>query len=45
MIVVSSDLPEILRLADRALVIRRGALAGVLPRASLSEEAVMRMAV
>ena len=44
-IVVSSDLPEILRLADRALVIRRGALAGILPRAGLSEEAVMRMAV
>ena len=44
-IVVSSDLPEILRLADRALIIRRGGLAGILQRGALTEEAVMRMAV
>ena len=44
-IVVSSDLPELLRLADRALVIRRGGLAGILERAALTEESVMRMAV
>lgn len=44
-IVVSSELPEILRLADRALVIRRGELAGIVERRDLSEEALMRLAV
>ena len=44
-IVVSSELPEILRLADRVLVVRRGAIAGIVPRGVLSEAAVMRMAV
>jgi ribose transport system ATP-binding protein len=44
-IVVSSDLPEILRLADRVLVIRRGEVAGLLDRAGLDEESVMRIAV
>jgi len=44
-VVVSSDLPEILRLSDRALVIRRGELAGTVERHDLNEEAVMRLAV
>ena len=44
-IVVSSDLPEILRLSDRVLVIRRGEAAGIVARADLSEAAVMRLAV
>jgi len=44
-VVVSSDLPEILRLSDRALVIRRGELAGIVERRDLSEEALMRLAV
>ncbi|MFO1075698.1 MAG: sugar ABC transporter ATP-binding protein [Geminicoccaceae bacterium] len=45
MIVVSSELPEILRVADRVLVMREGRIAGVLERAELSEEAIVRLAV
>ena len=41
-IVVSSDLPEVLRLSDRALVIRRGELAGIVERRDLNEESLMR---
>ena len=44
-IVVSSELPEILRLADRVLVMRRGASEGVLSREDLTEESIMRLAV
>ena len=43
MIVVSSELPEILRVADRVLVMREGRIAGVLERGSLSEEAIVRL--
>ena len=42
MIVVSSELPEILRVADRVLVMREGRIAGVLERDGLSEEAIVR---
>lgn len=45
MIVVSSELPEILRLADRVLVMREGRIAGVLQRDRLSEEAIVALAV
>ena len=45
MIVVSSELPEILRVSDRVLVMREGRIAGVLDRAALSEEAIVRLAV
>jgi ribose transport system ATP-binding protein len=45
MIVVSSELPEILRVADRVLVMREGRIAGVLERDSLSEEAIVALAV
>ena len=45
MIVVSSELPEILRVADRVLVMREGRIAGVLERGSLSEEAIVKLAV
>jgi ribose transport system ATP-binding protein len=44
-IVVSSELPEILRVADRVLVIREGKIAGVLERDGLSEGAIVRLAV
>jgi ribose transport system ATP-binding protein len=45
MIVVSSELPEILRLADRVMVMREGRIAGVLQRDNLSEEAIVALAV
>ncbi len=44
-IVVSSELPEILRLSDRVLVMWRGEMAGILDAAQLSEAAIMRLAV
>ena len=41
---VSSELEEILRMSDRALVMHEGRISGVLPREALSEEAVMKLA-
>jgi ribose transport system ATP-binding protein len=40
----SSELPEVLGLADRILVMHEGRLAGEITRAQASEEAVMRLA-
>jgi len=44
-IVVSSELPEILRLADRVLVMRQGRIAAELSRGELSEQAIVAHAV
>ena len=43
-IVVSSELPEILRVSDRVLVMRAGAAAGVLNRNQASQESIMALA-
>ncbi len=43
-VLVSSELEEILRLADRVLVMHRGRIAGELARADASEESIMRLA-
>jgi len=43
-LVVSSELPEILGLADRVLVMRQGRLRGELAGSALTEEAVMQLA-
>lgn len=43
-VLVSSELEEVLRLADRVLVMHRGRIAGELSRAEASEESVMRLA-
>ncbi|MGO8693759.1 MAG: sugar ABC transporter ATP-binding protein [Rectinemataceae bacterium] len=40
-ILISSELPEILTLADRVLVMHEGGVKKVLPRAGLTQEAVM----
>ena len=41
---VSSDMEEVLSLSDRVLVMHEGQITGELPKADLSEEAVMRLA-
>lgn len=43
-IVVSSELQEVLRVSDRILVMRAGRLAGTLPRDKASQEAIMALA-
>jgi ABC-type sugar transport system ATPase subunit len=42
-VVISSDLPELLALADRVVVLRAGRVAGELAREQLSEEAVIAL--
>ena len=43
-LVVSSELPEMLALADRIVVLREGAVQGELAGAGADEESVMRLA-
>jgi ABC-type sugar transport system ATPase subunit len=43
-LVVSSDLPEVLSIAQRVIVMREGAVRGVLAGADATEEAVMHLA-
>ncbi len=43
-VVVSSELEEVMNLADRVLVMHRGRIAGELARAEASEENIMRLA-
>jgi len=43
-LVASSELEELLRLADRIVVLHRGLIAGVLTRAEATEERIMHMA-
>jgi L-arabinose transport system ATP-binding protein len=44
-IVVSSELPEVLGISDRVIVMREGAICGELPRAQASETEVLRLAL
>ena len=44
-LLISSELPEILHLSDRILVMHEGRLTADLPRAEASEEAILRAAV
>src|SRR5262249_23099698 len=43
-LMISSDMEEVLGMSDRVLVLHEGRLAGELSRAELNEEAVMRLA-
>ncbi|SEF36257.1 L-arabinose transport system ATP-binding protein [Amycolatopsis pretoriensis] len=45
LLVISSDLPEVLTLADRILVMRAGHLAGEIGREDATEEAVLTLAI
>lgn len=42
-LVISSELPEVLTLAERILVLRDGQLVGELPRAAATQDSLMRM--
>lgn len=44
-LLVSSELPEILALTDRVLVMRNGAIVAELPHATMTEEAILAAAV
>jgi len=44
-LVVSSELPEVLGIADRVVVMRQGALVASLPRAEATEERLLRLAL
>jgi rhamnose transport system ATP-binding protein len=43
-LMISSELPEVLGMADRVLVIREGRLVAELPRADADEASIMRAA-
>jgi ribose transport system ATP-binding protein len=43
-LMISSELPEILGMCDRILVMHEGRLAGELPRTAATQEAIMRLA-
>src|SRR5205807_623708 len=43
-LMISSDLEEILGMSDRVLVLHQGRIAGELPRAGLREEVIMHLA-
>ena len=43
-VVISSEMPELLGLCDRVLVVREGRIAGELGAGEMSEEAVIRLA-
>jgi L-arabinose transport system ATP-binding protein len=44
-IVVSSELPEVLGISDRVIVMREGAICGELSRAEATETEVLRLAL
>ena len=44
-VVVSSELPELFRVADRVLVMREGEISAELPRSEMTEEAIARAAI
>jgi rhamnose transport system ATP-binding protein len=44
-LMISSELPEVLRMSDRIAVMRHGTIAGVLSRADATQERVMALAL
>jgi ABC-type sugar transport system ATPase subunit len=43
LLVISSELPEVMALSRRLLVLRGGRVAGELPRAEFTQDAIMRL--
>jgi ABC-type sugar transport system ATPase subunit len=43
LIVISSELPEVMNLSRRILVMREGRIAGEVPRAEVTQPALMRL--
>ena len=43
-VVISSDLPEVVAIADRVIVMRQGRIAGELPRSVTTEQNIMQLA-
>ena len=43
-LLITSELPEVVALSDRALVMRSGRIVGEMTRAQLSQESVMNLA-
>jgi ABC-type sugar transport system ATPase subunit len=41
--VISSELPEVISLSDRIVVLRSGRMAGELPRRDATEDSVLRL--
>jgi len=44
-LMASSDLPEVLLLSDRIIILREGGMAGELARAEASQEAILKLAI
>ena len=44
-IVISSEMPEVIGLSDRVLVMREGRVAGIVEGAALTEETIVRLAM
>jgi ABC-type sugar transport system ATPase subunit len=44
-LLISSDLPEVLAMSDRILVMRAGTIAGELSRAQATQESVLSLAL
>jgi ABC-type sugar transport system ATPase subunit len=42
-LVISSELPEVISLSDRIIVLRNGRIAGELPRRAATEDSVLRL--
>ena len=44
-LVISSDMEEVLRISDRVMVLRNGEVTGSIPRCDATEESILRLAV
>ncbi len=44
-IMISSELPEVINISDRVIVMRESRISGMLERSQLSQEAIMQYAV